>query len=450
MATHTFCDGVQRRDFLKVGAVSGFGLGMGLPQFLAKAKEGDLNPTAKGKAAIFVRLAGGPTHMDTFDLKPDAPDSHRGEFKEIKTNVPGVRFCEHLPKLAKVADKFAILRGVSHTLAAHALGTQYLMTGNRPLPSLRYPSYGAVVSKEMENPKELPAFVAVPSQGNYPTGYLGVEYGPFETGGDPGKAKKGFKVRDFSLPAGLSRERFDRRRGVRDVVDQRIRELEASPELLDTMDAFHARAYSLLTSTEAQKAFSFDGETDETFELYGSEVTGDIKGPDNRLHPKGLAERLIIARRLVEAGVRFVTLEYGSWDCHQDVKKACDDQMRPFDYAITGLVTDLDRRGLLDSTLVWVTTEFGRTPKVNKDSGRDHWARVYSMLLAGGGFKPGLIHGASDSTGGEPARDAVTLENLMATIYYQMGIDANKELVAFGTRPIEIVKDAKIARSLLG
>ena len=150
MATHTFCDGVQRRDFLKVGAVSGFGLGMGLPQFLAKAKEGDLNPKAKGKAAIFVRLSGGPTHMDTFDLKPDAPDSHRGEFKEIKTNVPGMRFCEHLPKLAKVADKFAILRGVSHTLAAHALGTQYLMTGNRPLPSLRYPSYGAVVSKEME------------------------------------------------------------------------------------------------------------------------------------------------------------------------------------------------------------------------------------------------------------------------------------------------------------
>ena len=165
MATHTFCDGVQRRDFLKVGAVSGFGLGMGLPQFLAKASEGQLN--SKGKAAIFVRLAGGPTHMDTFDLKPDAPDTHRGEFKEIKTNVPGVRFCEHLPKLAKVADKFAILRGVSHTLAAHALGTQYLMTGNRPLPSLRYPSYGAVVSKEMESSKELPSFVAVPKPVSY-------------------------------------------------------------------------------------------------------------------------------------------------------------------------------------------------------------------------------------------------------------------------------------------
>ena len=139
MATHTFCDGVQRRDFLKVGAVSGFGLGLGLPQFLASADEGRVNPNAKAKAAIFVRLGGGPTHMDTFDLKPDAPDTHRGEFKEIKTNVPGVRFCEHLPKLAKVADKFAILRGVSHTLAAHGLGTQYLMTGNRPLPKPSLP-----------------------------------------------------------------------------------------------------------------------------------------------------------------------------------------------------------------------------------------------------------------------------------------------------------------------
>jgi uncharacterized protein (DUF1501 family) len=248
----------------------------------------------------------------------------------------------------------------------------------------------------------------------------------------------------------MSLEQFQRRQAVRNAVEQRIRGLEASPVLLDTMDEFHSRAYSLLTSTDAQRAFSFEGETDETFELYGSEVTGDVKGPDGRLHPKGLAERLIIARRLVETGVRFVTVQYGSWDCHGDVRKACLDQMRPFDCAVAGLISDLDRRGLLDSTLVWVTSEFGRTPKVNKESGRDHWARNYSMLLAGGGFQQGLIYGASDSTGGEPARDAVTLENLMATIYHQMGIDANKELLAFGTRPIEIIRDAKVVTQLLG
>jgi uncharacterized protein (DUF1501 family) len=248
----------------------------------------------------------------------------------------------------------------------------------------------------------------------------------------------------------MTLEQLDRRRGVREVVEKRIRALEANPVLLDTMDDFHARAYSLLTSTTAQKAFSFEGESDDTFKLYGSEVTGLINGPDGKLHPKGLSERLIIARRLVEAGVRFVTLEYGGWDCHADVKKACDDQMRPFDHAITGLVTDLEQRGLLDSTLVWVTSEFGRTPKINKESGRDHWARNYSMMLAGGGFKQGLVHGASDSTGGEPDRDAVTLESLIGTIYHQMGIDPNKELVAFGTRPIEIVKDAEIMKSLIG
>ena len=174
-----------------------------------------------------------------------------------------------------------------------------------------------------------------------------------------------------------------------------------------------------------------------------------LKGPDNRYHPKGLAERLIVARRLVESGVRFVTVTYGAWDCHVDVKKNSLDQMPALDHAIAGMVTDLEQRGLLDSTIFWVTSEFGRTPKVNSDSGRDHWARCYSMLLAGGGFKRGLIYGASDATGAEPARDAVPLESLLYTIYHQLGIDANKELVAFGTRPIEIVKHGKLVEGLL-
>ncbi len=451
---------LSRRAALRAGSFGALGLSLADVLSLQAARgEESITGGAAGvtglpqriKSVIQINLPGGFPHHESFDPKPEAPVEYRGSFGVVKTNTGDV-FSDNLPQLAGIADKLTIVRSVVGKIPDHALATYHLYTGYTPTPVIDYPQMGSIVSHELGAQGELPCYIAIPGKNSFSggTGFLPSVYGPFETGGDPGTAKKGFKVRDFSLPAGLSRERFDRRRGVRDVVDQRIRELEASPELLDTMDAFHARAYSLLTSTEAQKAFSFDGETDETFELYGSEVTGDIKGPNGQYQPKGLAERLIIARRLVEAGVRFVTLEYGSWDCHQDVKKACDDQMRPFDYAITGLVTDLDRRGLLDSTLVWVTTEFGRTPKVNKDSGRDHWARVYSMLLAGGGFKPGLIHGASDSTGGEPARDAVTLENLMATIYYQMGIDANKELVAFGTRPIEIVKDAEVARSLLG
>jgi hypothetical protein len=457
------CSGFRRMSRRAALQAGSFGaLGLSLADFLSlQAARGEASITggAAGleglpqriKSVIQINLPGGFPHHESFDPKPEAPVEYRGSFGVVKTSTGDV-FSDNLPELAGIADKLTIVRSVVGKIPDHALATYHLHTGYTPTPVIDYPQMGSIVSHELGALGELPCYIAIPGKNSFGggTGFLPSVYGPFETGGDPATQKKGFKVRDFSLPAGLSREQLDRRRGVRDVVDQRIRELEASPVLLDTMDEFHARAYSLLTSTDAQKAFSFDGETDETFELYGSEVTGDIKGPDGRLHPKGLSERLIIARRLVEAGVRFVTLQYGSWDCHQDVKRACLDQMRPFDHAIKGLVLDLERRGLLDSTLVWVTTEFGRTPKVNKDSGRDHWARVYSMLLAGGGFKPGLIHGASDATGGEPARDAVTLENLMATIYYQMGIDANKELVAFGTRPIEIVKDAEVVRSLLG
>jgi hypothetical protein len=295
----------------------------------------------------------------------------------------------------------------------------------------------------------LPPYIAIPNQDAYAstTGFLSSAYGPFELNADPGV--KGFQVRDLSVPADLPMDRFERRQSVRDVIQRRIRRLEADASTLDTMDGFYKNAYGLLTSTEAQNAFSFEGEPQESFDLYGSAVTGTVKGPDGKYHPKGLAERLIIARRLVEAGTRFVTVNYGGWDSHVDVKRSCDDQMAPLDHAIAGLITDLKRRGLLDSTLVWVTSEFGRTPKVNGNSGRDHWARCYSMLMAGGGIARGLVYGASDPLGGEPVRDAVPLEHLQFTVYHLLGIDANKELLAFGTRPIEIIKDGELVKGIL-
>jgi len=457
------CDGYRRlprRAALQAGSLAG--LGLSLADYLTlRSARGEAsvvggNLTQRDlprriKSVIQINLPGGFPHHESFDPKPEAPVEYRGSFGVVKTKHGDV-FSDNLPQLAGIADKITVVRSVVGKIPDHALATYHLYTGYTPTAVIDYPQMGSVVSHELGAVGELPCYIAIPGGNGFGggTGFLPSIYGAFETGGDPGTQKKNFKVRDFSLPSGMTVEQLRRRRGVRDVVDQRIRELEANPVLLDTMDEFHSRAYSLLTSTDAQKAFSFDGETDETFDLYGSAVTGDIKGPDGRLHPKGLAERLIIARRLVEAGVRFITLQYASWDCHQNVRNACLDHMRPLDYAITGLVTDLEQRGLLDSTLVWVTTEFGRTPKVNKESGRDHWARVYSMMLAGGGFKQGLIYGASDSTGGEPSRDAVPLENLMATIYHQMGIDANKELIAFGTRPIEIVKDAEVVTQLLG
>jgi len=459
------CNGFRqmpRRAALRAGSLGA--LGLSLADFLriraaqgANASTGGAGQPAVGKlperikSVIQINLPGGFPHHESFDPKPESPVEYRGSFGVVKTKNGDV-FSDNLPKLAEIADKLTVVRTVVGKIPDHGLATYHLYTGYPPSTVIDYPQMGSIVSHELGARGELPCYIAIPGKNTFAggTGFLPSIHGPFETGGDPATEKKNFRVRDFSLPAGVSLEQLQRRRAVRDAVEQRIRSLEANPVLLDTMDEFHARAYSLLTSTDSQKAFSFEGESDDTFELYGSQVTGDIKGPDGKLHPKGLSERLIIARRLVEAGVRFLTVEYGSWDCHTDVKNACLDQMRPFDYAIAGLVTDLDRRGLLDSTLVWVTSEFGRTPKVNKESGRDHWARCYSMMLAGGGFKPGLIHGASDSTGGEPARDAVTLENLMATIYHQMGIDANKELVAFGTRPIEIIRDAEVVKQLIG
>ena len=432
MATHTFCDGVQRRDFLKVGAVSGFGLGMGLPQFLAKAKEGDLNPKAKGKAAIFVRLSGGPTHMDTFDLKPDAPDSHRGEFKEIKTNVPGVRFCEHLPKLAKVADKFAILRGVSHTLAAHALGTQYLMTGNRPLPSLRYPSYGAVVSKEMESSKELPAFVAVPNQGNYPTGFLGVEYGPFETGSTP-TAGEPMQVRGLAL-RGITLDDVDRRNNMVAKYDQAFGSFAQNDKILAGMDEFSAKAYQMMRSTKAREAF---------------DLTKESAGITGMFDDQPFSQSCLLATRLVESGVKFVTLNLGGWDTHQDNWSRLKDRNLPaLDAGLSGLFRGLEEKGLLDSTSVFVTGEFGRTPKINQRVGRDHYPRAMFCLMAGGGMQGGQVIGASDAKGEGPKDRAISPDDVAASFMHSLGIDHTREYHTPTGRPVMIVRDGTVIPEL--
>ena len=432
MATHTYCDGVQRRDFLKVGALSGFGLGLGLPQFLAKAGDGAVNPNAKGKAAIFVRLSGGPTHMDTFDLKPDAPDTHRGEFKEIKTNVPGVRFCEHLPKLAKVADKFAILRGVSHTLAAHALGTQYLMTGNRPLPSLRYPSYGAVVSKEMGSAKELPAFVAVPNQGNDPTGFLGVEYGPFETGTAP-RAGVRMDVRGLAL-RGITLDEVDRRNNLVAKYDQAFGDFAKDDKILAGMDEFSAKAYQMMRSTKAREAFDLTQESPAISGLFDEQ---------------SFSQSCLLATRLVESGVKFVTLNLGGWDTHNDnFNRLKTTNLPALDAGLSGLFRTLEEKGMLESTSVFVTGEFGRTPKINARTGRDHYPRAMFCLMAGGGMKGGQVIGASDAKGEGPKDKAITPDDVAASFIHSLGIDPTKEYHTPSGRPVMIVRNGTIIPEL--
>ncbi len=447
-ANHQGCAGfrsLSRRQMIRAGVFGALGLSMGdLFRLQAQAAQ-ETASVDKGKkldvkalSVIQIHLGGGMQQQESFDPKPEAPVEIRGGFGVIKSRT-GEAFSENFPQTAKIADKVTVLRSMVGKIPDHGLATYHLFTGYTPSSVIDYPQMGSIISHDLGRRGELPPYVAIPNKNAFAggTGFLSSSYAPFELNSDPGDSN--YKVRDFSIPGNVSMERFDRRQTARQIVENRIRELESDPETLGTMDDFYKQAYTLLTSPKAQAAFTLEGETDATRKLYGSDVVG-LKGPDNKFHPKGLAEKLIVARRLVESGVRFVTVNYGAWDCHVDAKRSCLDQMPALDYGIAGLISDLDQRGLLDTTIVWVTTEFGRTPKVNKDAGRDHWARCYSMLIAGGGFSRGQSYGASDTTGAEPARDALPLEHLMHTIYHQLGIDADKRLLAFGTRPIEIIK----------
>jgi hypothetical protein len=432
MASHHFCDGITRRDFFRVGALAG--LGLSLPRFLELNAAGAV-ASAKAKAAIYVRLAGGPSHLDTFDMKPDAPDSHRGEFKEISTNVPGIRISEHLPKLAQCADKYSILRGVSHTLAAHDLGSVYLLTGNRPIPSLRYPTYGAVVARELEAPPHLPPFVAIPSQGNYPTGFLGPEFGPFETGQTP-TAGKPMEVRGLALRNGVTLEDIDRRQNLVQRYDQAFGDFAKEDKLLAGMDEFGQKAYQMMRSEKSREAFDLRKEPESVTRLFGGDQ---------------FSQSCLLATRLVQSGVRFVTVTLGGWDTHQNNWSTLKDKLCPqLDAGLSGLFLALAAKGLLDSTSVFVSGEFGRTPKINQRGGRDHYPRAMFCLLAGGGIKGGQVFGESDAKGEGPKDKAITPDDVAATFYHTLGIDHTKEYHTPSGRPVMIVRYGTVMHDLLG
>ena len=365
----------SRRDFLYAGLVGGLGLTMG-DYFKLRANETDIfEPTAQSIIHIF--LPGGSAHQETWDPKPLAPIEYRGPLSAIDTAIPGVKFSQHLQRTAKIADRLTIIRSMTHGEAAHERGTHNMFTGYRPSPAIRFPSFGAVVSHELGSRNNLPPYVCVPGVPNEfaGTGYLSSSAGAFELNADPG-ARGEFKVRDLTLSKDVTPAHLERRGMARQIIEARLRALNADTAKLETMDGFYKNAFSLLTSENARRAFEISEESDATRDLYGRGYTLKQNAP------AAVGERLLLARRLVEADVRFVSVNYGSWDSHVDIKGTCNEHMPALDHAITGLITDLDQRGLLDTTLVMVTTEFGRTPKVNSSNGRDHWARVYSMLLA--------------------------------------------------------------------
>ena len=429
MSTNRYCDGVRRRDFLRAGMLGAAGLN--LAGYLRLARAGEV-ATGRAKSAIFVNLAGGPTHMDTFDLKPDSPSEVRGEFNPIDTNASGVRICEHLPKLAAQADKFALLRGVSHTLAAHELGSQYLNTGNRPLPSLQFPGYGSVVSKELPCPSDLPGFVAIPKTPQR-AGYLGVRYAALQTDGVP-KPGQPFTVRGVALSGGLTVAQVERRQNLLGKLDGAFKAFEADSNLVDGLDKFDEQAHEIISSTRAREAFDVSKESPAVAQRFGDHAFG---------------QSCLLALRLVDSGVRFATVDFGGWDTHaQNFTKLKDDKLPQLDQGLAALFASLAERGMLETTTVFVTGEFGRTPKINKTAGRDHWPRAMFCLIGGGGIRGGQVIGASDEKAMGPAGDPITPDQVAASFYHSLGIDYEKEYHTNTGRPVMIVREGSLVPGL--
>jgi hypothetical protein len=435
MAASRTCDGVKRRDFLRVGALGMGAIGLNLSGYLRMSAAGEV-AKATAKSAIFINLTGGPSHMDTFDLKPDAPAEFRGTFNPIKTCASGVEISEHLPKLAAQADKFCVLRGVSHTLGAHALGTEYVNTGNRPIQSLEYPGYGAVVTKELGGPKDLPPFVAIPNS-NQRTGFLGVQYAPLNTTAAP-KPGMPYSVRGISLGNGLTIDEVERRQNLLADLDRTFAKVEKDSQLLTGLDRFSEQAHSIITSKRARDAFDVSKESPKFAEPFGGETFG---------------MSCLLATRLIESGVRFVTLTLGGWDTHTNNFTNLKTRLLPqLDTGVAALLNGLQQKGLLDSTAVFVTGEFGRTPKINSraaEGGRDHYPRCMFMLLAGGGVKGGQVIGESDATASGPKNEAIKPDDVAATFYHTLGIDHTHEYQTNSGRPIMIVRDGNVIRKAL-
>jgi hypothetical protein len=433
------CRGPSRRAILKVGLLSAWGFGLDdLFRLRARAAADGVAKPAKVKSCILVWLAGGPSHIDTFDPKPDASVDVRGEFKPIDTSVAGLKISEVFPKLAKVMDRATLIRSVTSPEADHDRAAHHLLTGYRPSPALVYPSYGSVVAKSRESVlKDLPPYVAVPDAPIFSSsGYLTPAYDPFAVGGDPNQ--DGFRVRDLTPPDQLTLERLRRRRAMVKSLDGFARDVGETP-LTSSRDQFAAKAYDLLTSAATQTAFKIGDEPSELRERYGRTPFG---------------QSCLLARRLVESGVDFVTINDRGpgplgWDTHQQNFPTIKNTLAPpLDQGVSTLIGDLADRGLLDSTLVIMMGEFGRTPKINQMAGRDHHGRANCALLAGGGMPGGLVLGRTDARGDSPVDRPVTPSDLAATLYTALGIDPKLQYETPDGQPIRLVDKGQALREL--
>lgn len=433
--TMPFCDGLDRRGFLRVGSLAGLSLAQVMRLQAAQAPAA-ANARRRDVNCIFIFILGGMPHHDLWDYKGNAPAEIRGEFSPIATRVPGIGLTELLPHTARVTDKLAILRGLTHVEPDHGRGYHIMMTGNIPGPgdfnstknNNVHPSLGSMVARMTGREETLPPYISVPCflRSGGPA-FLGPTYAPFVIEADP--ASPEFAVRDVVVPEGVTSERGQRRRAA-------LRELNRLQRTVDNLsrderalDSFYERSFQLMTSARAREAFDLGRERGSVRENYGMTSLGQC---------------CVLARRLVEAGCRFVSIENGHWDTHRENARSLRDLLVPsLDRALATLVADLDQRGLLESTLVVLTTEFGRTPRINSMAGRDHWPQAFSIVMAGGGVRRGLVLGATDRIGASVTDRPITPPDMAATILHALGIDPATTLHTPLGRPVELASGGR-------
>jgi hypothetical protein len=425
------CDGVTRRDFLRVGAIAG--LGLTLPRFL-EAQERANRAAARARSVILVYLGGGLSHHDSFDLKPDQPEEIRGIYRPIATNVAGTHIGELLPRMSRMMDKVALVRSGAHNNDHHETATNWVLSGRFGSPFGDFPAIGAVVSHQLGFRGVLPPYVAVPRNPSFTwelgkSAFLGGRYESFRTG-DPSQAN--FRVEEIPSGEAVPAQAARRRQDLLQAIDSLARDVEENDQL-QTFGEFQQRASALILSGEARNAFVMDHESAATRDRYGRNTFG---------------QSCLLARRLVERDVRFVTVNYGGWDHHAQIWSNLNRKLPEFDQGFAALIADLDQRGLLASTLVVCMGDFGRTPRINREVGRDHWGPAASLLFAGAGVRGGLVLGQTDRMGAHVTRRPVAPADVAYTIYEAVGVDPHRWLMHPEGRPIEILDRGEPVREL--
>ena len=428
------CEGTSRRHFLQIGALAG--LGLTLPNVLAHKKAlAKAGQSSKDVNCILIWTHGGTSHHDTFDPKPQAAVSVKGEFSTIDTALPGVKFTEICPNFAKEARRFAVLRGWNPANGSHGVAEAYVLSGQKFNPAMTYPCYGSVVSHEKGFKTAMPPYIQLGdsmdhrSNGGF-AGYMGMEHNPFLLLADP--SGKDFVVRDITPPKGVDADRIARRRGMLDTIEKLERRANSvQPDAYKALDEHYEAALNMITAPETKKAFTLNDEDSKLRDRYGRTRFG---------------QSCLLARRLIESGVRFVTITDPGWDTHQNNFTSLKTKlMPPIDQGLPQLLVDLDERGLLDSTLVVWLTDFGRTPKINSASGRDHWATAGFAVMAGAGIPGGYVLGKTDDEGGAVVDSEYGSEDIAATIYSKLGIDRDLITITGDGRPVRL-NEGKVIR----